>query len=235
MTRLLVGLAAGAGYTATSGTLIFADGEDTRIISVPILDDGLIEANETIDLTLSGASGANLGAVTDAVLTIADNDSSDVVWFDDAVPAGARPAGSWNWVSTAPVPYAGALAHQSALAGGIHQHYFTNAPAPLQVQTGDTLYVYVYLDPANPPSELMLQWYAAGWEHRAYWGEDLIPWGINGTNGRRYMGPLPAVGQWVRLDIPASEVGLEGTATSGMAFTLLGGRATWDVVGRTPQ
>ena len=81
----------------------------------------------------------------------------------------------------------------------------------------------------------MLQWNAGGsWEHRAYWGADLTNWGINGTDSRRYMGPLPATGQWVRLEIPASAVGLEGAAISGMAFGLFDGRATWDTAGSTP-
>jgi len=53
-------------------------------------------------------------------------------------------------------------------------------------------------------------------EHRAYWGADLIPYGTGGTAGRYYMGPLPATGQWVRLEVPASSVGLEGTTLAGM-------------------
>lgn len=225
---------AGIDYTATSGTLNFADGEGSRTFSVPILDDGVIETDESILLTLSAASGANLGALSEAVLTITDNDSSDFAWFDDALPAGATPGSNWNWVSSAPTPYSGSLAHQSTLAAAIHQDYFTNAAVPLQVQTGDTLYAYVYLDPANPPGEVMLQWNVGGsWDHRAYWGGNLISWGTDGTDSRRYMGPLPATGQWVRLEIPASSVGMEGVAASGMAFTLFSGRATWDVTGVT--
>jgi len=227
---------AGADYTATNSTLILADGEVSQSFSVPILEDSLVEANETVLLMLSGASGANLGDVSEAVLTIADNDSNDIVWVDDAVPAGAVPAGTWNWVSTMPTPYSGGLAHQSILVAGVHQHYFTNAAAPLQVQAGDSLFAYVYLDPTNPPNEVMLQWNAGGsWEHRAYWGANLLGWGIDGTDSRRYVGPLPATGQWLRLEVPASEVGLEGAAISGMAFSLFDGRVTWDAAGRTPQ
>ena len=223
---------AGIDYTATSGTLNFADGEASRTFSVPVLEDGLIEGNEAIALTLSSASGAILGAVSEAVLTITDNDSIDFVWMDDAAPAGASLAGTWNWVST-PTPYSGGLAHQSTLAAGLHQHYFTNAIA-LQVQSGDTLFAYAYLDPANPPSELMLAWFAGGnWEHRAYWGANLINKGTDGTDGRRYMGPLPATGQWVRLEVPANAVGLEGAAISGMAFSLFDGQVTWDTTGTT--
>jgi hypothetical protein len=35
--------------------------------------------------------------------------------------------------------------------------------------------------------------------------------------------------------VPASAVGLEDAAISGMAFTLFDGRATWDAAGRTPE
>ena len=36
----------------------------------------------------------------------------------------------------------------------------------------------------------------------------------------------------VRLEVPASAVGLEGHVLNGMAFTLYGGRATWDHAGK---
>ena len=113
----------------------------------------------------------------------------------------------------------------------MHQHYFYNATTTLAVAVGDTLFAYVYLDPANPPSEVMLQWNDGSWEHRAYWGANLIAWGTDGTVSRRYMGPLPAAGQWVRLAVPAAQVGLEGHTLNGMAYTLYDGRATWDYAG----
>ncbi len=79
----------------------------------------------------------------------------------------------------------------------------------------------------------MLQWNdGASWEHRAYWGANNLGWGVDGTNSRRYMGALPASGQWVRLDVPASQVGLEGVTVSGMAFSMWNGRATWDHAGK---
>jgi uncharacterized protein (TIGR03437 family) len=83
----------------------------------------------------------------------------------------------------------------------------------------------------------MLQWHEQGvgpegWEHRAYWGANNISWGTEGTNSRRHMGALPPAGQWVRLEVDASAVGLEGKIVDGMAFTLHGGRASWDRTGR---
>ena len=93
---------------------------------------------------------------------------------------------------------------------------------------------YVYIDPANVPGEIMLQWNDGTWEHRAYWGANLITsWGVDGTNSRRFMGPLPPAGQWVRLEVPASLVGLEGRTLNGLAFSMYGGRATWDRAGKS--
>ncbi len=78
----------------------------------------------------------------------------------------------------------------------------------------------------------MLQWNDGTWEHRAYWGANKIEWGEEGTESRRYMGPLPPAGVWVRLEVAASEVGLENREVNGMAFVLYGGGATWDLAGK---
>ena len=102
----------------------------------------------------------------------------------------------------------------------------------MDVAAGDVLFAYVYLDPAHPPQEVMLQWDDGSWEHRAYWGANNITFGVDGTNSRRYMGALPAAGGWVRLEVPAALVGLEGRSVHGMAFTLYGGKATWDRAGK---
>lgn len=83
---------AGADFFATSGTLEFGSGETNKTFSVQILDDGLVEGDETVLLALSNASsGAVLGAKSSAVLTIEDNEIS--TWLDltfhPAVEAGA--------------------------------------------------------------------------------------------------------------------------------------------------
>jgi len=159
--------------------------------------------------------------------------ATETVWVEDAVPSGARQVGTWNFVGNNPAPFSGTLSHQSELAAGIHQHYFVGASDTLDINVGDSLFAYVYLDPINPPSEVMLQWReGSSWQHRAYWGADNISWGTAGTESRYHMGPLPPVGGWVRLAVPASLVGLEGAAVNGMAFTLYDGQATWDYAGK---
>ena len=192
----------------------------------------------THSIVASYGGDANNAASISATLSqiVNGSGSQNTIWVDDALPAGAIAASDggdgWTWISANPAPYSGSLAHQSTLGAGEHQHYFYNATATLSVAVGDTLFAYVYLDPANPPSEVMLQWNDGSWEHRAYWGANLIGWGTDGTVSRRFMGALPATGQWVRLSVPAAQVGLEGRTLTGMAYTLYGGRATWDYAGR---
>lgn len=162
--------------------------------------------------------------------------NGDTVWVEDNLPAGAIPDGiaeGWNWIGSNPTPFSGALANQSNIVAGLHQHFFYGATETLTINTGDKLMAYVYIDPANLPSEIMLQWNDGTWEHRAYWGANLITWGTDGMNSRRFMGPLPPAGQWVRLEVPASQVGLEGRTLNGLAFSMYGGRATWDRAGKS--
>jgi len=66
---------AGVDYRDTSGTLTFAPGEKVKLFTVPILNDGLKEANKTFRLTLSNpAGGGVLGSLKTATVTIVDND-----------------------------------------------------------------------------------------------------------------------------------------------------------------
>ncbi len=166
------------------------------------------------------------------------NPSAEVIWVDDSLPAGATPSGQgeqWNWIGSGPSPISGILANQSVPSSGMHQHYFTGATSTLNVGVGDTLVAHVFIDPANLPSQIMLQWNDGDWEQRAYWGASNISLGTENTNSRRRIGALPPAGQWVRLEVPASQVGLEGKTISGMAFTLFGGGATWDRAGKNLQ
>jgi len=148
---------------------------------------------------------------------VAWNDDDDAVETEFLSPWGPPPAGG---------------GHRSRLADGLHQHYFDSAAQTLDAGTG-SLFCWVHLDPDHPPRTLMLQWHAAGgdWEHRAYWGENLIGWGADGTASRLRMGDLPTAGQWLRLEVPAASVGLARATLDGMAFTLFDGRAAYGMAG----
>lgn len=71
-----------ADYTAVSGTLVFAPGETTKTISVPILQDLLDEASESFDVQLAGAVNATFDdAVGRGFIT--DDDPVPTVTIDD--------------------------------------------------------------------------------------------------------------------------------------------------------
>jgi uncharacterized delta-60 repeat protein len=67
---------AGADYITTTGTLTFLDGETSKTISIPILDDGTLEGgSETFSVILSNPTGgASLGPIAKSVVTIKDDD-----------------------------------------------------------------------------------------------------------------------------------------------------------------
>jgi hypothetical protein len=167
---------------------------------------------------------------------------ADFIWIDDSLPSGATPQGDgpWDFVSKRDHPVAsGSLALRNS-ARGRNQRFFDNATRKLKIGANDTLFAYVYLDPANAPKELMLQWHTkGGWTHRAYWGQNLIDWGKDGTPERLRIGGLPGSSKWVRLAVPAAKLNLpNGTLIDGWAFTQFDGRVFWDRAGIetvTPQ
>lgn len=68
---------AGADYTAAAGTLIFADGETEKTFTIALNNDSDEEPSETIQITLSDATGgAALGTTSATVLTITDDDQN---------------------------------------------------------------------------------------------------------------------------------------------------------------
>jgi hypothetical protein len=81
-------------YTATSGTLNFADGETQKTIDVPIAFDGLAEDNETVSISLSNfVSDDDPNDVKAAVLHIADAGVSGPVQFSAATYDVSETAG----------------------------------------------------------------------------------------------------------------------------------------------
>ena len=64
---------AGKDYTAQNGTLTFNSGETSKTVQVPILNDTIVDKDETLRLTLSNASGADISD-PDAIGTITDTD-----------------------------------------------------------------------------------------------------------------------------------------------------------------
>jgi mono/diheme cytochrome c family protein len=228
------------------------DGNAARwapIVQVPTR--GQAQALEKVDARIAelrnslAAETAKAVATYDAKSDAVESEAptrSDFVWIDDTLPAGASPQGDgpWDFVSAPGHPVkSGKLAVRNT-GQGLTQRFFDNAGRALKVGADDTLFAHVYLDPKNPPREVMLQWHTkAGWSHRSYWGDNAIDWGRDGTPERLAGGPLPKPGQWTRLSVPVSKLTLApGTMIDGWAFTQFGGTVYWDAAGietATPQ
>ena len=148
-----------------------------------------------------------------------------------ATLAGNEP---WEWINNNPDPRSGSHAHLSPADEGLHQHYYTNRGFSRYTDESGFLVTYAYLDPENLPSTVFLQWNNGNWDHRAYWGEDTLTIGETDTASRRYLGPLPTAGQWVRLAVPVEWVDMSDQKIDGMAFGAVDGQVIWDYSGTSP-
>jgi hypothetical protein len=161
---------------------------------------------------------------------------TEFVWVEDDIPAGGKWAGdAVSWV-TAPEPVQSGARSMKRTGAGFHQNFFEESAKPIVVGAGDRVFAYVYLDPASPPKEVMLQFNVTGngqgWEHRAFWGADVIGGGTLGSASRFRVGERPEPGKWVRLEADAASLGLApGTAVHGMAFSAHDGTVYFDKAG----
>lgn len=64
---------AGTDYVAASGTITFAAGQTSKIVTVGVVGDTVVESNETLTVTLSNASGATISRAA-ATGTITNDD-----------------------------------------------------------------------------------------------------------------------------------------------------------------
>jgi len=131
----------GVDYTLAAGTLTFDPNDVAKTIDIAIVDDGLVEADETIEVTLSNPSNATLGANTVHTYTINDNDVYPSVDFDlvsssgdeSATPASLAVSLSAAYVQVVTVDYA--VTGGDATGGGVD---YTLAAGTLTFDPNDT-------------------------------------------------------------------------------------------------
>lgn len=160
-------------------------------------------------------------------------------WMDDDFPTGGRTFASPGHpteliATTAPQP--APLRGEKVLRrrdAGLSQDVWETAGTRLKLPPQAKFVAHVYLEAADLPQAIMVQFNKDGWKHRAVWGNyEIIDWGAKGTPERVAMGELPAAGSWVRLEFPVTTVGLQpGDEVSGFALTQHGGTVYWDQVG----
>jgi hypothetical protein len=150
---------AGQDYTATSGTLTFANGVSTQTFSVPIINDALHESNETVNLTLTNAGGSgSLGSPATASLSIVDNDPSPILSINDVQVVEGN-SGTTNAVFTVTLTGATALTATVSFATANNTANFSDyQPTAGQLsfspgETTKTITVAVIGDTINEPNE----------------------------------------------------------------------------------
>jgi Calx-beta domain-containing protein len=75
---------AGSDYTSASGTLVFADGETSKTILIPIANDGITEPDETVRLSLTGfADLETLGSHPAATIIVQGNNTPLLLFAED--------------------------------------------------------------------------------------------------------------------------------------------------------
>ena len=214
----------------------------------PAMDGNKIDTPPVLKLTSPEdrdrikALDAQLATVDEKIRkAIADFDYADpaqvveTIWFDDDFQSKGKQHVTGRpkkLITKAEGPVFSGKQALTRSGEGIAQDYVQGGIS-LSVPAEGTIFVHCYLDPANPPEALVLQFHIGGWNHRAVWGDaEKIPWGALGTADKLPMGPLPDTGKWVRLEVAAAKLGLKpGTKISGYAFTQFNGTVTWDRLG----
>lgn len=203
-------------------------GNDQQLAALNKLNDEITSIDKTVQDTV-----ANWNYIEPDDPPAVNPEPVEQVWIDDDLPKHRTKTGAWKTTDEgSPTVYRGQVSFVHK-ASGNQQYVLQHVEQPWQVNDKDELFAYVYLDPSNPPREIMLQWNDGNWEHRAIWGENLIEWGQKNTPSRLYQGPLPKLGEWVRLSVPAADVNLKpGAMINGVALTQYDGTLYWDSVGK---
>ena len=210
---------------------LFNDGRDggtTHGPSVKVPTEAQLEAISSIDNELE-----ELQLELQAVQSAGWDNDTETLWVDESMPPRGTLEGDWTFhPPTEDIEVHGGVSARKQTGEEFVQHFFHAAPDGPVNRGDDRVYAWVFIDPANPPAAIMLQLHSGDWEHRGFWGEDIIPHGASGTPSRLRLGDLPPAGNWFRLEASLFALGISpGARLDGMAFSQFGGTAFWDEAG----
>jgi RHS repeat-associated protein len=131
--------------------------------------------------------------------------AGDTVLIDDAVPSGATITGDYRWKSTQAATGSQSLTF-NYFGPAFHQASITDIGQPFN--TGENAVFYMLINEcAEQPREILVRWTTSPYDYNvAYWGQAGV---IGGESGGVNMGPIPNAGNWVRVEIPLSQLHLE--------------------------
>lgn len=216
---------AGQDYTTGTGTLTFAPGETSKVITIPILGDAQPEPNETFRVLLSAASGGN---ITDgeAIATLT-NDDGDPPVLSIADPVAVRETSPGNTT----ILFVVSLSKASTLP--VTVSYATPGVTATAGQDYNSLNGTLTFQPGQTSRQVAIQILSDDLE------EATETFGFNLSNAlNAVIGDGEAVGtildndQSVRVDISANVSITEGNAgnTDAVAQIVLSKAAASDVV-----
>jgi hypothetical protein len=121
---------AGTDFTLSAGTVSFAAGEAVQTIAATMLDDAIIESDESFSVVLANATGATL-SISSAVVTILDDDGPTALvardgsavesaGFVQAVVTRSGNNAGFSDVDYATTPGTATAPDFTALAGSLH-------------------------------------------------------------------------------------------------------------------
>ena len=121
--------------TGASGTttVVIPAGSTTAVVTVDVLDDALVEGDETVDATITAVSNGTIGTASDTV-TIADDDRNlDIAPIDESTPENTAHTTAPADLSPGDTPV-GAVTY--TITGGADQGLFTIDPATGELTLG---------------------------------------------------------------------------------------------------
>ena len=108
--------AAGVDYTSTSGTLTFIPGDIEEIVRVDLINDNLVEPNETFFVDLSGISSSAVALGTGRATGTIVNDDSTQISINDV--AALESAGTFRFTVSLSRPSTSTVTVRVATANG---------------------------------------------------------------------------------------------------------------------
>ena len=167
----------GTDFTTTSGTLTFAPGETSKVVTIAVTRDILVESNESFFVDLSNASGATisdargLGTITndDGIPPPPPNSTSTIVWstasvwdtgFTANVVITNTSSSAWtNWEIEFDHPFNITNIWNAVIVSRIGNRYRIRAESwNLSVAIGASVSFGYQADPGNPigPTNIVL-------------------------------------------------------------------------------
>jgi len=113
---------AGQDYMSSSGTLTFNNGESSKTIEIPILDDATTEADETFTVALSSSNRESLGSPSLLTVTVQDHTTIPVLLISTASVIEGNPGATTEALFTV---YLSALTGRT-ISGNYATHNFVS-------------------------------------------------------------------------------------------------------------